>query len=237
VRPRLSLLHTSDIHLGCEFAPDALAERALSAVVDLALDARADALLIAGDVVDYNRVPDATVEFLLAELVRFGRHTFVLPGNHDCYDEESIYRRSAWLNRPPYVHLVDSTDDGVSVVPELALEVWGKPIVRHWRHFQPLAAVPPRSNGHWRVAMAHGHLEFPGEDERSSPIFPEHIAAADVDYIALGHWDRQVDVSQGGVLAHYSGAPHGPRGLTSVLGITLDPCAGVEVRPVRLGVM
>jgi len=233
-RPRLTAVHTSDVHLGCDFAADGVPERAFAAVVDLALATAADALLLAGDVVDYNRAPDSTLDFLLAELRRFGRHTFVLPGNHDCYDAESIYRRPAWLERPSFVHLVDSSDDAVCHVPELGLEVWGRPTVRHWRQFHPLASIPPRSSGVWRVAMAHGHLEYPGDEERSSPIFPAHIAAADVDYIALGHWDRQVDVSQNGVPAHYSGAPHGPRGLTSVLRITLDPSDGVVVCSVPL---
>jgi DNA repair exonuclease SbcCD nuclease subunit len=233
-RGRLTLVHTSDVHLGCDFAPTGLPERAFSAVVDLALELAADALLLPGDVVDYNRVPEQTLEFILAELARFGRPVFVLPGNHDCYDESSIYHRPAWARRSANVHLVNSTDGPDCIVPELCLEVWGRPVVRHWRKFRPLDDMPPRSNGRWRIALAHGHLELPGEDERSSPIFPEHIAAAQCDYIALGHWDRQIDVSQGDVVAHYSGAPHGPRGLTSALVVTLDPHDGTRVRSVPL---
>jgi DNA repair exonuclease SbcCD nuclease subunit len=236
-RRRLTLVHTSDIHLGCEFAPNQLAERALTAVVDLALRVRADVLLLPGDLVDYNRVPDATVEFLVEELQRFPHHSFVLPGNHDCYDDQSVYRRDLWSRRPEHVHLVKDAGepDGVCLVPELGLEVLGRPVVQHSRSFRPLADLPPRRGpDSWRVGMAHGHFESPGEEPRSSPIFAEDIAAAECDYVALGHWDRQADVSQGCVIAHYSGAPYTWRGLASALVVTLDPCGGVGVSPAPL---
>jgi DNA repair exonuclease SbcCD nuclease subunit len=231
---RLTLVHTSDVHLGGAFSTTGLPERAFAAVVDLALERDADALLVAGDVVDYNRVPDATVAFLLDQLTRFDRHAFILPGNHDCYDATSIYRRAAWLERSARIHLMNSSGGLGCVVPELDLEVWGRPVVQHRPEFRPLADMPTRTPGLWRIAMGHGHVPFPGEDGRSSPIFPADIAAADCDYIALGHWDRQAEVTQGGVLAHYSGAPYSPRGLTSALVVTLDPVAGVAVQSVPL---
>jgi hypothetical protein len=93
--------------------------------------------------------------------------------------------------------------------------------------------MPPRQNGHWRIAMGHGHFEYPEDrDGRSSPIFADDIAALSCDYVALGHWDRFVDVSQGDVRAFYSGAPHWAgthRALSHVVLVTLDPESGVAV--------
>jgi DNA repair exonuclease SbcCD nuclease subunit len=233
-RRTLKLVHTSDVHLGCEFLPAADVEAAFRAVVDTAIATDADAVLVSGDLIDSCLVPDAVVSFAVAELGRTGRHCFVLPGNHDPYDDRSLYRRQVWLDRPPRIHLVDSDSDGLCVVPELELEVWGRPVVDHWRAFRPLEGIPPRAADRWRVAMAHGHVELPGEDERSSPIFPEQIAAAACDYIALGHWDRQVDVSQAGVSAHYSGAPTGPIGQRRALLITLEQGMDARVEPILL---
>ena len=68
---------------------------------------------------------------------------------------------------------------------------------------------------------------------RLSPILPEDVASSLCDYVALGHWDRHADVSQGGVLAFYSGAPHWSgirRELSRVLVLTLDPERGALVR-------
>jgi DNA repair exonuclease SbcCD nuclease subunit len=157
----------------------------------------------------------------------------VLPGNHDAYDERSVYRRGVWHDRPPSVHLLDAADADL-VLPELDLTVWGRPVVDHWREFRPLADMPARPTDRWRVAMGHGHYELPGDDPRSSPIFPEHIAAASADYVALGHWDVQTDVSQGPVIAFYSGAPHrSVRGSRALL-VTLDERSGVQVEPLAL---
>ena len=95
----LRLIHTSDIHLGCPHTGP-LARQALIAVVDAAIAEQADALLIAGDVFDHNRVPDDEVRFLVDQLSRFGRPAIVLPGNHDCYDATSVYRRAVFEDRP-----------------------------------------------------------------------------------------------------------------------------------------
>jgi DNA repair exonuclease SbcCD nuclease subunit len=233
----LKLMHTSDLHLGCEYTGE-LPRRALRAVVDLALAEVADALFLAGDLFEHNRVPDAEPAFLLAQLARFGRPSFILPGNHDCFDAMSIYRRPRFGQRPGSVHVL--ADEGERCyLPSLDLEVWGRPVVEHCRAFRPLAGAPPRSPGSWRVAMAHGHFERPDSREpRSSPIYPEDIAASDSDYVALGHWDVHVDVSQGGVPAFYSGAPHHgrlDRGLAGVLMVTLDPVRGIGVERLSLG--
>lgn len=89
-RPR-RLLHTSDIHLGCDYSGE-LARQALRAVVDLGRACRADAMPLAGDILDHNRVPDSEVSFLIEQLACFDAPSVILPGNHDCYDAGSVYR-------------------------------------------------------------------------------------------------------------------------------------------------
>jgi DNA repair exonuclease SbcCD nuclease subunit len=56
--------------------------------------------------------------------------------------------------------------------------------------------------------MGHGFF-YPERQrpERSSPIFADEIRDSGWDYVALGHQHVQTDVSQGRVLAFYSGAP------------------------------
>jgi len=229
----LTLVHTSDVHLGCDYSGK-LARQALGAVVDTATSIGADALILAGDVFDHNRVTDDEVQFLLDQLDRFGKPSIILPGNHDCYDDGSVYHRASFLARSRLVHLIDDRPDTLCQIPELDLEVWGRAVVDHHPGFRPLTEEPPRHTGGWRIGVAHGHFELPdGTERRSSPIFPEDIAALTCDFVALGHWDRFADVSQGGVPAFYSGAPHwanGRREMSKVLVLTLDPERGALVR-------
>jgi hypothetical protein len=98
--------------------------------------------------------------------------------------------------------------------------------------------MPKPGNGRWLVGLAHGHFHFEDDrDQRSSPIYPDDVAAAGCHYLALGHWDRHVDVSQGGVTAVYSGCPFGPIGRPdegAVLVVELDPVTGVSYRQAAL---
>jgi len=240
-RRPLTLIHTSDVHLGCEYS-GRMARQALGAVVDAAIDERADVVLLAGDVFDHNRVSDDEIRFLLGQLSRSGKPSVILPGNHDCYDAHSVYRRALFADRPTNIYVLDDRPESLCLLPELDLEVWGRAVVDHYRGFRPLTEEPPRQEAdRWRVGLAHGHFELPDATEpRSSPIFPEDIASSSCDYIALGHWDRCADVSQADVRAFYSGAPHWDgtkRGLAGVLLVTLDPERGAQVvrRPLSPG--
>ena len=208
-RHSIRLIHTSDTHLGDDWDPVA-AQRALSAVIDGVHRYHADALLIAGDVFDNARISDAVLEFFVSEMARAAVPAVILPGNHDLYDAASLYHRSPFADAPDNLHVISGTRGETVTLPSLTLDVWGRAMDSHTPEFRPLQGMPTERNGHWLVAMAHGHYHFPDDtEERSSPIRPHEIAEAKCDYIALGHWERFEDVSQGGVTAYYSGSPMG----------------------------
>ncbi|MDE2785570.1 MAG: metallophosphoesterase [Chloroflexota bacterium] len=212
LRRKIRIIHTSDTHLGDDWDP-ASARRALSAVVDGVHVLESDALLIAGDVFDNARVSDAVLEFFVSEIARAAVPTVILPGNHDLYDAGSLYLRSPFAGRPSNLHIITGTRGQTLSFPELTLDVWGRAMDSHTPAFRPLSGIPVHRNGHWLVAMAHGHFHYPDDtEERSSPIRPHEIAQAGCDYIALGHWERFEDVSQGEVTAFYSGSPMGAAG-------------------------
>ena len=225
-RRSIRLIHTSDTHLGDDWDPQA-AQRALSAVVNGVHQYRADALLIAGDVFDNARISDAVLESFVSEMARAVVPSIILPGNHDLYDAASLYHRGPFSNAPENLHIIAGTRGEVLTFPHLTLDVWGRAMDSHTPAFRPLAGIPSQRNGHWRVAIAHGHYHYPDDtEERSSPIRPHEIAEANCDYIALGHWERFEDVSQGGVTAFYSGSPMGAssaRDKIAVNVVDLDP--------------
>jgi DNA repair exonuclease SbcCD nuclease subunit len=234
MRSHVRLLHTSDVHLG-DAARDCISRRALQAVVAAAIRERAGVLLLAGDIFDSSRVPDDLVVWTLAELGRFDGTVVLLPGNHDCLEEErSVYRRPIFARRPARIHIVGMPHETIEL-EELSLEIWGRPIVVHDRGSRPLANVPRRGRLRWRVLIGHGHLESERDAGlRSSPIQRGEIAEVDAEYVALGHWDYVTDVSTGRVTAYYSGAPYHGRELDFANLVTLGPDRSCQVVRVAL---
>ena len=225
MKNKVRLIHTSDLHLGDDMGHP-LADGALRAVLDSVSRLGGDMLLLVGDVFDHGRVPDSVLESFLEEIGRITQPAVLLPGNHDLYDDNSLYPREVFQHKPDNLHIITQTDGEALSFPELTLDVWGRAMLSHTPAFRPLEGMPTQRNGHWMVALAHGHFHFDDDrDQRSSPIYPPEIAAAPCDYLALGHWDRHVDVSQGRVTAVYSGtargsSPRDPLGEVTVVDLT-----------------
>lgn len=236
---RLRLVHTADVHLGGG-AEGAASPRAFTGVVDLAIEASADILLIVGDLFDDNRPKPHVVDHALAEINRFPRHVVLLPGNHDCLDEGSIYRKVDFEAACPNLTLLGDPDGCHHVIPDLGIRFWGRPVVEHAPEFQPLGDVPSRNgDDEWHVVVGHGLVVGEGEETfRSSPIRPSEIMATRADYVALGHVHPARDVSAGGIAAWYSGSPVTWGALSDTFGFVMvvdfDPVRGVTVdqRPV-----
>ena len=100
-RRALKILHTADVHLDCDSygkaeqrqAHRALYYRCFETIIERAIAAEVDVLLIAGDLFDHNRVPDETIAFVQEQLRRLQRPVVILPGNHDCLYTHAIYDR------------------------------------------------------------------------------------------------------------------------------------------------
>ncbi len=229
----LRLIHTSDTHLG-DPAGHPRGEEVLVSVVDVVERLEADALLLAGDVFDNERVTDEVVERFVLQMARLKVPAIVLPGNHDLAHKTSVYRRQPFDEAPDNLRVIRDPEGETLAFPELELELWGRAMLSHTPDFHPLHGMPEPTEGRWLVAMAHGHFHFENDrDQRSSPIYPGDVAAANCHYLALGHWDRHADVSRAATTAVYSGCPYGPIGAPdqgAVCVVDLDPAAGVSYR-------
>lgn len=222
----LRLLHTADVHLGARHADlgeQAAAQRerqfaAYRATIDLALEERVDAVLIAGDLFDSNTQPRRSVERAAAELRRLADaaiRTVVIPGTHDVYDGASVYRAydlAALAGLPADTdRLVVLTPDRPDVVVEpLDLVVHGRVFATKRAPRSPLAGldVTGDDRASWHVGMVHGSLLIPGRTEHDEVVFTsEEVAATHLDYLALGHWHSSQRGQAGATLWAYSGAP------------------------------
>lgn len=238
-RKKIRLIHTSDTHLADDRHAE-LSNKALETLVGGVSQLGGDALLLVGDVFDHARVSDATLEFFVEQMSRLSVPAIVLPGNHDLYDENSLYLREPFAKKPGNLHILSSHQGETISFPDLTLDIWGRAMPSHTPEFRPLAGMPTTNSEHWLVALAHGHYHFEDDtDRRSAPIYPEEVAEAPCHYLALGHWERHVDVSQGDTRAVYSGSPLGALQSNERVTVTvadLDPEHGVQTRQVTLDI-
>jgi DNA repair exonuclease SbcCD nuclease subunit len=198
------LVHSSDLHLGADSRDEDMP--ALRVVLAAAREAGADALLLAGDIFDHNRLALPLLDRAARLLADAQLPVIILPGNHDCLTANSVYRRGG-LADPANVHVLGITHDESVELPDLDLEIWGRPHLDHV-DMSPLRDGRRRGRMRWNVATAHGHwVSGPQDHHRSWLIHQEEIAALDTDYIALGHWDRAVKVGEVGPPTYYSGSP------------------------------
>jgi DNA repair exonuclease SbcCD nuclease subunit len=232
-RRPVRMLHTSDIHI----AGDAPSMEGLRAVVGKANDLDVDIVLVAGDLFDNARVGEEAVSLTLSELGRIRRPVVVIPGNHDCIDAQSIYRRVDLTAAGSHVFFAGNPAGEELVFEHLSLVVWARGIESHDPRNRPLAGYTPGDPRYWRVVLTHGHYVPDGDRSgRSSPINQQEIGELECDYVALGHWHRFTDVSEGQVNAFYSGSPS-DFGLTeaTVNLVTLSVDGGVTVEREAIG--
>jgi DNA repair exonuclease SbcCD nuclease subunit len=231
--PVVRMLHTSDIHI----AGDQASMDGFQAVVSTAIDCDVDIVLIAGDLFDSSRVREDTVAQTVTELRRLGRPVVLIPGNHDCIDARSIYHRVDLSDAENVFLAADPAGQEVTF-PDLSLVIWARGIENHDPTNRPLAGYTPADPAYWRVVLTHGHYVPTGENsDRSSRIAQAEIGDLQCDYVALGHWHRFVDVSEGDVKAFYSGSPCEPvTGGATVNMVTLDRERGVQVQRRTIGI-
>ena len=207
------ILHTSDLHLGADsvLTDDRSANvPVLQQILSTAHAEQADLVILAGDTFDHNRQGAKLLEEISEVMAAAGLPIVILPGNHDPLTPDSVYRRTEFANAGNVhgVHVLGLTTER-SDFPEFDLEVWGRPHV-DYLDMMPLPE-PPERRTRWQLAVAHGHYV---EEERGSGVLlgswlirQENLTTSGADYVALGHWNRAVQVGDQHVPAYYSGSP------------------------------
>ncbi len=191
--------HSSDLHIDSGSEEFHVLRSVLAAVNE------ADVLILAGDVFEHNRIPLKLIDRAARLLSDVHLPVVILPGNHDCLGEDSVYVRGG-LGDPENVSVLGVTNGETLHFPSLNLSIWGRPH-RDYQNMAPLAQSPKRLASR-HIAVAHGHWhQNPEDQERSWLIRDDDLAALDADYVALGHWDRPVHARGRHPHAYYSGSP------------------------------
>lgn len=211
----IKILHTADVHLGREFPT--LRERGkqyrnqllqtFERILELAIDENVSLVLIAGDLFDTNRVHGIIIGKVLAAFRKLEERNIrvcILPGGHDAYTEDSIYR----FVRFPSNVMVFATEQDHKTFDGLDLTVYGKAFDNKLVGESPLQGLSLVKESNFHVGMAHCSIKTEGFIERDSMILDrKEIASSGLDYLALGHWHSFQNYSQGNTKAYYCGSP------------------------------
>ena len=205
-RPSRRLLHTSDLHLQ---SLDDITRRDFEALIDAADKTEPDIMVIAGDLFDHHRIKDDLVVYVLEKLNMLASPVVILPGNHDCLDPNSVYRRSRLWDDCSNIRIFRSPEGETLQFPNLGIHLWGKPVISYDEDIVPMAGIPRRNgNGQWHIAVAHGlYVNDERALSRSYLITHEEIVNSGWDYIALGHMNLFNCICEEPVKAYYSGSP------------------------------
>lgn len=209
---RIIAIHTGDVHLGMSGAAFGgragehrrLLREAFARVVEACREHGAQLLIVAGDLFDNPQPARSTAEFVRAQLARLAEvepvvEVVLLPGTHDPLTPGSVYAEWQRQGLPAHVHLLSDPQGQPVALAGGEVLVHGGPGCLH-----PRADAAAAFNvGVVHASVRLGHLR--GGDEPM--LSPEAIAATGMDYLALGHWHRGGDYSNGGVTALYSGSP------------------------------
>lgn len=229
-------LHSSDLHLGRAFGgyPEGIRHRlrearhgAIGRLAQAARDGGAGVVLLAGDTFDAETPAPETLRQALRAMAEETDLTWVLlPGNHDSLAASELWRR---IVQEGPANLRAITDDSpVALAPG------------HWLLPAPCtqrrpgrdlteAMSAPTPEGARRIGLGHGAItDFSGEEGTSGIIPPDRAARSGLDYLALGDWHGQQQVTPE---TWYSGTPE-PDGFKhdlpgTALLVTLDGPAQV----------
>lgn len=243
----IRVLHTADIHLGREFS--FLREkggeyrsqllRTFERIVDLAIAEDVSLLLIAGDLFDTNRVHGIIIGKVMSafqKLEKKGIPVCILPGTHDVYDEDSIYR----FVRFPSNVTVFTPEHRQETYGDLGLTVYAKAFDGRLVGESAIQGLSLARESEYHIGIAHCSVKIEGWIEHDTQILDRNeIASSGFDYLALGHWHSFQDFSQGDTKAFYCGSPEpifmDQKGAGSVAMVTIRGKRDVTVDPVRVG--
>lgn len=239
----MKLLHCADLHLdsplrGLSRFGDAPAEslrgatrRALEQAVDVALDTRVSAVVIAGDLYDGDRDDYQTAVFLQRQLHRLRDadvRVVIAYGNHDA--ESEITRR---LSLPDNATVLPSTAPDVVTFEDLGVAFHGRSYPTRAIDVDLSADYPAPRRGLLNVGVLHTSLNGRPGHATYAPCTLDGLVQRGYQYWALGHVHMREVLERDGVAIVFPGNICGRHiGETGSKGVTLVEYDGDQVTEV-----
>ncbi len=207
---KIKILHCADLHIGAN--ESFLGERANSRraealitfekTVDFALENGVRVFLIAGDLLDSNRIESSFAERILSKVKEAAGIEFVYAaGNHDPLNSESPFLK---MKIPENFHILPAKDGFFEV--EKGVKVYGKSFCEVLCKGEEKFSLEPDENC-INIMCIHGEYGISGDH---NPINDNFIINSGMDYIALGHVHARTEPEKiGNTYVAYSGCIEG----------------------------
>lgn len=211
---KFSFLHLSDLHLGLKIkGTDRLkyCKKALLKAINVIRENNLDALIIAGDFFENDKVYREDIEFLkeVFDLI-YPKPVIISPGNHDFLGPDCPYNEKLL-----HILRVKGFKDNVKIFkkPDFSIfsfddvNIYGKPCLnRQTRAFEKLYKINPSKIN---IAVIHAsRINFnPEGKELWHPFEDSEVLKSNFDYVAFGHYHSYSEISDSsGIKAAYSGS-------------------------------
>lgn len=193
----VTFLHGADLHLDSplrgleryEGAPVDLlrgaTRRAFEGLIELALEAEVDFVLLAGDLFDGDWRDYSTGLFFARHMSRLreaGIDVYVVLGNHDAQS-----KMTRGLRLPDNVHRFDSMQPGTCIDEELGVAIHGQSFHRPHEDSDLSLGYPAPVPGLFNIGMLHTAAEGRDGHYPYAPTTVETLAGKGYEYWALGH--------------------------------------------------
>lgn len=193
----ITFLHAADIHLdsplkGLERYENAPVDRirwatrrALTHLIDLAIDKRVDFVLIAGDLYDGDWRDYNTLQHLKQELGKLRDQKIpvvLIAGNHDAAN-----KMTRDLRLPDNVRFLAHDRPETIALPDLDVAIHGQSFAREAVTENLALAYPAPVKGCVNIGLLHTGLGGADGHERYAPCTLEDLRLRGYDYWALGH--------------------------------------------------
>jgi DNA repair protein SbcD/Mre11 len=193
-------IHTADIHLDSPLqrletydgAPvndiRRASRRAFETLVDLALTASVDVVLIAGDLFDGDWKDYHTGLYFVSQVRRLtnaGIRVFIVAGNHDAAGKMTRH-----LPYPDNVHVFSARKPETVIIEPLKAAVHGQSFASAAVSDNLAVSYPEPAGGYFNIGLLHTSLTGRPGHENYAPCTLSDLAARGYDYWALGHVHR-----------------------------------------------
>ena len=216
----VKILHCGDLHFDTPFREgdsDFSEKRkedlreTFSNILNKAIEEKVDLVLIAGDFFDNMTLTKTTLNFIQRKLEEVKPlKIFISPGNHDPYNEKSLY---SLINWPSNVHIFKEEIEKI-YLKELNVNIFGigfkenhikESLLKEFNNKYDL-----KNSKEINLMVIHGEIAKGEESNNYNPITLKEIGNSYLNYIALGHRHSFSEIQrEKSTYYAYSGNPEG----------------------------
>jgi len=211
--PELKFVHCADIHLDAPFSSLGPGKSSIrrqellhtfQRIIQITREENAGLLLISGDLYEHDYVRRSTVGSVCDLFLTLpDTDIFIIPGNHDPLTANSYYRTFRW---PDNVHILDG-ERPFHILESRCVCVYGAAFRGYREDRLPLPARVQQAQNLFNILLAHGTVDLDMGGGGYNPMNSRELAAAGMDYVALGHFHNRKDNIGGYGILYNPGSP------------------------------